>query len=91
MSLSKTEIAKLWPDNPKEFREFVCLRALAMRVLAVAQTRIEGTWCAYIDAVPGARHREEYAAVLRHGDKLDEEVAAALFPWLASLGVPYAR
>ena len=56
------------------------LHALSMRVLVVAQTRIEGTWSAYCDAVPGYNHREEYDAVLRNGDKLMEKVARAMFP-----------
>lgn len=64
-------------------------RALAMRVLAVAHTRVEGMWCAYMDAVPGMNHNREFQAVLDHGDKLDEGIALALFPIFR--GVPYAR
>jgi hypothetical protein len=63
-------------------------RALAQHVLAVATTRVDG-WCAYIDAVPGHRHSEEYGEVLKHGDKLPEKVARALFP--AYEEIPYAR
>ena len=80
-----------WVDhfsNPKEFKHYVRLHALAMRVLAVAHTRIEGTWCAYINAVPGQDHSGEYQEVLRHGDKLAEKIALQLFPELE--GVPYA-
>lgn len=62
--------------------------ALAMRVLAVATTRVEGTWCAYCDAVPGNHHDYEMSEVLDHGDKLGEEVARVLFPEME--GVPYA-
>jgi hypothetical protein len=35
-----------------EFKREVVRVALSMGVLAVAVTRIEGTWSAYIDAVP---------------------------------------
>ena len=55
-------------------------RVLSMRVLAVAVTRVEGAWCAYVDAVPGVNHELEQEAVLANGDKLDESVARALFP-----------
>ena len=65
------------------------LHGLAMRVLAVATTRIEGTWKAYIDAVPGMDHDKEYEQVLRHGDQLGEDIAKALFPGFAD--IPYAR
>ena len=57
----------------------VRVNALACKVLTVATTRIEGTWSAYCDAVPGRKHSEEFDAVLRSGDKLPERVARALF------------
>ena len=63
-------------------------RALATRVLVVARTRIEGTWAAYCDAVPGMDHDQEQEAVLAHGDKLSESVAVMLFPEFN--GMPYA-
>lgn len=63
--------------------------ALARQVLAVATTRIEGAWCAYIDAVPGRNHEEEFAEVLLSGVKLPENVALAIFPRFE--GVPYAK
>ena len=62
--------------------------ALARRVLVVACTRIEGTWSAYCDAVPGDNHLMERDAVLANGDKLIEEVARVLFPILD--GTPYS-
>ena len=64
-------------------------RALANKVLVVARTRIEGTWAAYCDAVPGNNHDVERHAVLENGDKLLEEVARVLFPMFKDL--PYAR
>lgn len=81
-----------FPETPEECREWRSLtlrRAMAMRVLAVAHTRIEGTWSAYCDAVPGEDHSLEEEGVLRRGDKLDESVALALFPQFK--GIPYAE
>jgi len=71
-----------------EFAPRVRRHALATRVLAVATTRAEGTWTAYIDAVPGEDHRVEQYAVLLHGTKLSEEIARVLFPSFDD--VPYA-
>lgn len=61
---------------------------LARRVMAVAHTRIEGAWCAYIDAVPGEDHAHEMDAVISHGTKLGAEMAETMFPQF--VGVPYA-
>jgi hypothetical protein len=57
-------------------------------VLAVARSRIEGAWAAYIDAVPGVRHEDEVDLVLDHGAKLDVAIAREMFPFFADL--PYA-
>jgi hypothetical protein len=65
------------------------VRPLSARVLAVARTRVEGTWAAYIDAVAGVNHDYEKDVVLRNGDKLTEELAIAIFPEFKD--VPYAR
>lgn len=71
------------------FEPLIRSRALARRVLAVARTRIEGAWAAYIDAVPGDDFAAETAAVLDHGQKLTEGLARTLFPEFNDL--PYAR
>jgi len=63
--------------------------ALASRVLAVAHTRIEGAWCAYIDSVPGINHRDESEIVLNDGDKLSEDIARVIFPEF--IDIPYAK
>ncbi len=63
-------------------------RALATRVLVVARTRIEGTWAAYCDAVPGDDHDREEHAVLNHGTKVHEPWARVIFPEFDD--VPYA-
>lgn len=63
--------------------------ALARRVLVVAHGRVEGTWCAYIDAVPGQNHEREAGAVLEQGVKVPEGLARMLFPRYAD--IPYAR
>jgi len=72
----------------REFKPIVRSRVLGSHVLAVAQTRIECAWAAYVDAVPGWNHQAEEQHVLQHGDKLQESVARALFPNFE--GVPYA-
>ncbi len=76
-------------EEAKAWLPYVQRHALSFRVLAVARTRVEGAWCAYIDAVPGLDHDAEQAEVLRHGTKLRESVALALFHEFT--GVPYAR
>ncbi len=73
----------------KDWTPMIRTHALASKVLVVAQTRIEGTWAAYCDAVPGDNHTKEWPAVLSNGDKLKEEVAKVLFPEFEE--VPYAR
>lgn len=87
----KTQVFPLFTDfgtlNGEEFIPTIRLHALAMRVLTVAKTRIEGSWAAYIDSVPGECHEGEAEDVLRHGDKLPENVARILFPEFTDL--PY--
>lgn len=73
------------PPTPPQSRTL--FRALAMQVLCVATTRHDG-WAAYCDSVPGFDHSVEFGGVLKHGDKMPEPVALALFPEFA--GVPYA-
>ena len=53
-------------DEVRSWEPIVVHCALASRVLAVATTRVEGTWKAYCDAVPGRDHRAECDAVLKH-------------------------
>lgn len=65
------------------------MKALGTRVLAVAQTRREGGWCAYIDAVPGINHESEMTGVLSLGTKLPEEIARVLFPFEPFGDLPY--
>ena len=58
--------------------------ALARRVMAVASYDEEvGDWAAYIDAIPGHDHDEEWKAVLDSGIKLPQRIAEVLFPSLA--------
>ena len=71
------------------FSPTVRVRVLASRVLAVAETRIDGSWKAYCAAVPGNNHMREAPEVLRHGDDIGEELACFLFPEFRDL--PYAR
>ena len=76
-------------DEVQEWKPVVIWSALSVRVLAVARTRVEGAWCAYIDAVPGQNHDNEQAPVLLHGAKMSERVARAIFG--AMEGIPYAH
>ena len=80
-----------FPKNFLEAQRFVRWtesHALHHRVLAVAHTRVEGMWCAYVKDVAGKNHDEEADDVLRRGAKLDERLARILFPRFE--GVPYA-
>jgi hypothetical protein len=65
--------------------EVVRFIALSPRVLAVAvvNTRI-GDWSAFIEAVPGRKHEDEYMVVARIGTKLPFDVAKVLFSYEAS-------
>ena len=72
----------------KDWTPTIRMHALSMKVLVVARTRIEGTWAAYCDAVPGDNHEAESIFVLENGDKLMEEVAWVLFPEFRN--IPYA-
>jgi len=74
--------------DPGNFKPYQRSYALATCVLVVATSRVEGTWCAYCNDVPGRSHQHEIQGVLDHGDKLGEEVARAMFPEFE--GVPYA-
>lgn len=90
-----TEMSDRWkehfPENPEQAKNWVPIvhrHELSMVVVAVARTRIEGAWGAYIDAVPGYDHDAEQDKVLSNGTKLREDVARVLFPEFE--GVPYA-
>ena len=72
-----------------EWRPQVAVKCLAHKVLAVANTRIEGTWKAYISDVPGKNHDEEWKLVRSHGVTLQEDLAKAMFPGFAE--IPYIR
>ena len=75
--------------NHTDWKPDVQYRALSPTVLAVSRTRIEGTWAAYVDSVPGVNHDLETQPVLNQGAKLPEPVARALWPEYQDL--PYAR
>ncbi len=76
------------PEEAAAWKPEQICRALSRDVLAVAQTRIEGAWAAYVAAVPGKNHRLEMATVLENGTKLDRRIAAILFPIFSD--IPYA-
>jgi len=70
-------------------------RNFGWRVKAVATTRIEGSWKAYIGAVPGAatdaQMAKEIKAVLHRGTSLPEGVARAMFTSAVFQALPYAN
>ena len=72
----------------QDWKPTVRLHALASKVLVVAKTRVEGTWSAYCDAVPGDNHELEVDEVLKRGDKMPEYIARVLFPEFKD--IPYA-
>lgn len=54
--------------------------ALDRCVIAVAVEGEVQDWAAYIGAVLGNRHRDEWQRVAERGSKLSKEVAEILFP-----------
>lgn len=54
--------------------------ALDSRVIAVAVEGEVGDWAAYIGAVAGKNHEEEWKLVAERGTKLPRKVAEVLFP-----------
>lgn len=76
-------------EEAQVWKPTILMFPLARKVLAVARTRCETAWAAYVDAVPGYDHSMEKQAVLDRGCKLPEVVARALFPGLEE--VPYAH
>lgn len=63
--------------------------SLSPGVIAVARTRIEGAWAAYVDAVPGLSTQQDQQHVLDLGTKMWEDSARAIFPQFKEL--PYAK
>lgn len=59
------------------------LKALSPRVLVVAiANKVGQEWSAYIDAVSGGNHEEEFMQVAKRGTKLNYALAKILFPSL---------
>lgn len=81
------ELSKL--EGPV-FTPIIDYTYLAPQVVAVAQTRIEGTFKAYVDAVPASQNHEVCVKqVLERGTAVAEAVARCLFPRFN--GLRYAR
>ena len=81
-----------WPIGPaytSVWAKQYAVVALHHQILAVAVTRIEEKWKAYVAPVAGINHDDEWKEVWQHGAQLPEDVAAALFPGFATL--TYAR
>jgi len=58
----------------------VAWKPLDKKVIAVAVEGGIGDWSAYIGAVEGKNHEEEWEEVKRNGTKLPRQVAEVLFP-----------
>ena len=81
-----------FPECREEALEWiptVRVRALHRQVLAVARTRVEGTWACYVFPVPGKNHDDEIGHWETEGVKQLSDLACALFPYFAD--IPYAR
>ena len=96
MSIAHSNLPDQWkshfPATARDAQNFtpsIYHVALDWCVLAVARTRIEGAWGAYIGAVSGKNHEIERGSVLSIGSKLPESIARVIFPIFK--GVPYAR
>lgn len=70
-----------WKEGIYEYEAEYC--ALASRVMTIAVANITvGYWAAYIDAVPGENHDEEFDQLLeeRRSVKLSYEIAKIIYP-----------
>ena len=68
------------PVSPTHSEKRVTYRELSRQVLAVAHVWPgAGDWRCYIAGVSGISHDREYVEVLKHGDRVQENVARALF------------
>ena len=66
--------------------ETLIYRALDQHVLAVAVINESvGDWSAYIGAVPGISHNQEYTEMVKTASKLPLPIARLLFPEAATL------
>lgn len=68
----------------RKMREVV-YKALSQHVIAVAVINTDvRDWAAYIDAVPGYNHEEEYMLIVSYGNKLSRKIAEAIFPEISN-------
>jgi len=63
----------------------ICWKALDRRVIVVAVEGEVEDWAAYIGAVQGDRHSEEWQEVAEYGTKLPKNIAEILFPQFRNL------
>lgn len=72
---------KIWKEGAYE--HVADYHALATKVMAFAVANVSvGDWAAYIDAVPGEDHDEEFGQLLekRMSAKLSHDIAKIIFP-----------
>lgn len=71
------------------FEPQVLWLTLARDIVVVAQTRVEGTWKAYVGYTDERSHKDAIPEVLAHGAAIREPIARAIFQKFKDL--PYAR
>ena len=74
--------SECWAYYPETFKAMYQYYELDQHVLAVATRggRMDD-WAAYIGAVPGYRHDDEWQEVAGTGSKLPQNIAEAIFPY----------
>lgn len=75
-------------DECRGWKPLIFHAVLDTNVLAVAKTRVEGAWAAYIGAMLPGDEEYDTQRVLDYGTKLDQKVACAIFPQFDD--IPYA-
>jgi hypothetical protein len=68
------------PDAPQYEAAVLTCKPLSRRVLAVAKPGAGEDWAVYIAPVPGKKHADEVAEVVRSGTKQPRKLAVVLFP-----------
>ena len=72
-----------------KFEPRVFWRTLARDIVVAGQTRIEGTWKAYIGTTMERNHEDAVPEILMRGTAVHEPLARAIFPHFKD--VPYSQ
>lgn len=76
---------RIWKEGMYEHEANHCALAARVMVFAIVNVSV-GDWTAYIDAVPGKNHDEEFVQLLekRMSTKLSYDIAKIIFPYFDS-------